>query len=357
MTTLKSGTAREGELSCVTGGSGFIGTHVVRELLERGYRVRATVRDPEDTKKCGHLRSLPFAGERLEVLRGDLMDSSSFDDAFVGCKQVYHTASPVYMTAKNPQEDIVDPAIAGTRNVMAAIERAGTVRRVGLTSSVAAVVSTGRRPEHTFTEEDWNDDATVKTNPYGLSKTLSERSAWAFRDALPEERRFGMVVVNPVYVLGPVYAPIHLRTSPSIVRDALVGTYPGNVPICFPIVDVRDVVETLIDGVENPKLNERYILHSESLWMYEMAEIVQRHFPELRIKTHKFPGILMYLAPLMDKRLSLAFVRTFLNRRDRLSNAKLKMDFGRELRSAEQSILDTCESMLALELVEPKRRR
>lgn len=344
-------------LACVTGASGFIGTHIVRELLERGYRVRATVRNPDDADKCAHLRSLPSADERLTIVRSDLMDSASFDDAFDGCTQVYHAASPVYMTANDPQREIVEPALEGTRNVLAAIERAGTVRRVGLTSSVAAVVSTRRRPEHIFTEEDWNEDATVETNPYGLSKTLAERAAWEYRDAMPEDKRFGLVVVNPVYVLGPVYAPVHLRTSPSIVQDALVSTYPGNVPVCFPIVDVRDVVETLINGVENEEIGGRYILHTESLWMVEVAKVVQRHFPDLKIKTHELPGFVMYLAPLMDKRLSLAFVRAFLKRRDRLSNDKLRRDFSPKLRSAEQSIVDTCQSMLELGLVEPKRRR
>jgi hypothetical protein len=96
-----------GKLVCVTGASGFIGTHLVRELLARGHRVRGTVRDVEDQNKTRRLRELPGADERLELFSADLMKPGSFNAAVAGCEWVFHVASAVFLSAKDPQREIV----------------------------------------------------------------------------------------------------------------------------------------------------------------------------------------------------------------------------------------------------------
>jgi dihydroflavonol-4-reductase len=335
-----------GKLVCVTGASGFIGSHVVRELLARGHRVRATVRDASDASdesKTGHLRQLPGAGERLELFSADLMQPGTFDEAVARCAWVFHVASAVFLNAKDPQREIFDPAVAGTNNVLDAIERAGTVERVGLTSSIAAVRDVSARERHTYTEEDWCRDATLDNGPYPLAKVTAERAVWARKEALG----FDLTVVNPTLVLGPVMANVHMRSSPSALRSIVRGEYPGCPRLAFGVVDVRDVVNALVNGVE-AGTNGRFILNAQSMWMRDMARLLKPHYPRMKIRPWQLPNAVMYLAPLFEKRVSLDFLRRNLGRTDRLDNSKAQRELGVALRPVDQTLRDTVDSMLEL---------
>ena len=330
---------------CVTGASGFIGTHVVRELLSRGHRVRATVRDAKDEGKTDHLRALEGASERLQIFSANLLDEGAFDEPVSGSDWVCHVAAAVTFGADDPQRDIVDPAVKGTANVLAAIDKAPSVKRVGLTSSVAAVGSTGRREGHTFTEDDWNDDATVDSNPYGLAKVTSERAVWSHREARPEGERYDLTVVNPSLVLGTADIRVHVRSSLSVIRDLMRGTFKGCPPLGFSVVDVRDVVEALLRGMETGRTG-RYITSTRGYWMHELAEMIDRLHPELKVPTRKIPGFLLYPVALFDKRISFAYLRRNLNRVDQYSNQKAREELGIEFRDPEESVAVTCRSII-----------
>ena len=337
-------------LACVTGASGYIGSHVVRELLDRGYRVRGTVRDPDDPKKAAHLKKI--AGDRLDRLElraADLLDEGAFDDIVAGCEHVYHVASAVYLTAKDPQREIVEPAVRGTENVFGAIARAGTVKGVGLTSSIAAITSSARRPDHVYTEEDWADDATLKTNPYGLSKRLAEKAAWAAREALDEDDRYSLTVVNPVLVIGPASARVHVRSSIAVIRSLLRGSFRGAPDLYLSLVDVRDVASALVSGVEAGKTG-RYILSNRSMSMREIAETIAAAYPDRNVPTRKLPDLVLYVAALFDRRLSWAFLRRNLGRRDRIDSSKAAAELGVDHIDVATSIQDTCASLIELRL-------
>ncbi|KAK8452276.1 hypothetical protein SEVIR_5G084800v4 [Setaria viridis] len=142
---------------CVTGGTGFIAAHLIRALLAAGHTVRATVRDPEDEGKVGFLWELDGAGERLTLVRADLMVEGSFDEAVSGVDGVFHTASPVVVVAggKGVQEELVDPIVKGASNVLRSCARASErPRRVVFTSSCSCV-----RYCHaaTLNESHWSD--------------------------------------------------------------------------------------------------------------------------------------------------------------------------------------------------------
>ncbi|CAA7053565.1 unnamed protein product [Microthlaspi erraticum] len=129
-----------GKVVCVTGASGYIASWIVKLLLQRGYTVRATVRDPNDQKKTEHLLALDGAKERLKLFKADLLEEGSFEQAIHGCNYVIHTASPVSLDVDDPQAELIDPAVKGTLNVLKSCKRS-LVNRVVLTSSIAAIVA------------------------------------------------------------------------------------------------------------------------------------------------------------------------------------------------------------------------
>ncbi|MCI27978.1 cinnamoyl-CoA reductase 1-like, partial [Trifolium medium] len=129
---------------CVTGASGYIASWIVRFLLHRGYTVKATVRDPNDPKKIDHLLKLDGAKERLKLFKANLLEEGSFDSVVEGCEGVFHTASPFYHDVKDPHTELIDPALKGTLNVLNSCAKSPSLKRVVLTSSIAAVAYNGK---------------------------------------------------------------------------------------------------------------------------------------------------------------------------------------------------------------------
>ncbi|XP_039847662.1 phenylacetaldehyde reductase-like isoform X2 [Panicum virgatum] len=153
---------------CVTGAGGFIASWIVKLLLERGYTVRGTLRDPADPKKIGHLRALDGSAERLQLFKADLLEEGSFDAVVQGCECVFHTASPFYNNPKDPQVELIDPAVKGTLNVLGSCKKAASVKRVILTSSMAAVV---------FTEKPLSPDVVVDETSYSIPELCEKAKA------------------------------------------------------------------------------------------------------------------------------------------------------------------------------------
>jgi nucleoside-diphosphate-sugar epimerase len=144
-----------GKTVCVTGASGFIASWLVKLLLERGYTVRGTVRNPEKSK---HLLQLPGASDNLKLVAANLLEQGGFDEAVQGCDGVFHTASPYFTkNITDPQAQLIDPAVKGTLNVLASCARAQT-KKVVLTSSAAAVAFTPKRTAGSFVDESWWTD-------------------------------------------------------------------------------------------------------------------------------------------------------------------------------------------------------
>ncbi|KAI8526172.1 hypothetical protein RHMOL_Rhmol13G0288400 [Rhododendron molle] len=209
-----------GKTVCVTGASGYIASWIVKFLLQRGYAVKASVRDPSDPKKTEHLLSLDGAKERLHLFKANLLEEGSFDAAVDGCIGVFHTASPFYHDVKDPQVELIDPALKGTLNVLGSCAKAPSIKRVVLTSSIAAVAYNGRpRTPEVVVDESWFSDPEVcKQNQmwYVLSKTLAEDAAWKF----VKEKGIDMVAINPAMVIGPLLQPT-LNTSAATILNII----------------------------------------------------------------------------------------------------------------------------------------
>ena len=184
----------------VTGGNGYIASWIVKYLLEDGVDVHATVRNPDDDNKVGHLKKFANnAKGKLTLFKADLLEDGAFDEAMAGCELVMHTASPfVIMGITDPQRELVDPAVLGTTNVLDAVNRTECVRRVVLTSSVVGVYGDAVDMQQTaggiFTEEHWNTTSSVDHQPYNYSKVAAEKVGW---EVANKQDRWDLLTINP----------------------------------------------------------------------------------------------------------------------------------------------------------------
>jgi len=325
---------------CVTGATGFIATHIVRNLLGRGYRVRGTVRNPDRKADLAFLTSLPGADERLELVRGDLLDPRGWDAAVAECEYVLHTASPYQIDVEDPQRDLVDPAVLGTRHVLDACMWAG-VKRVVLTSSMAAVTD---EPDsrHVLTEADWNTRSTLNRNPYYFSKVLAEREAWKMVNE--EKAAFELVAVNPYLVIGPSLSP-GTNYSTQIFVNLARGAYPAIPALTWGCVDVRDVAEAHVRAMETPSASGRYLCVNENLSVRDMVGFmrefgVQGKMPSLGMDNAIGTAFLKAFSYFQPKGMG-SYMRSHLGGVPAYDNAKIRRDLGLEFRPLRASVFDT----------------
>jgi len=272
----------EGKVVCVTGASGFIATWLVKELLQRGYTVRASVRDPCDPKKTNHLRVLHGAEKRLHLYKANLLEDGSFDEIVDGCDCVFHTASPFVNDSDpvDPQAELLDPAVKGTLNVLVSCKKA-SVAKVIVTSSLAAVIvnTKPKSPGFIFDETSFSDPQFCEQIKmwYVLSKTLAEEAAWKFS----KEHGINLITINPGMVMGPLLQPT-LNTSSAAILNLIDGTptFP-NVTIGW--VDVRDVVMAHVLAFESPSANGRYCLVEAVAHYSDLLKIIHELYPHLKL--------------------------------------------------------------------------
>ncbi|KAJ8900271.1 hypothetical protein K2173_024911 [Erythroxylum novogranatense] len=273
--------SQEERTVCVTGASGYIASWLVKRLLENGYTVKATVRDTNDPRRTGHLLALDGAKERLHLFKADLLEEGSFDPVVSGCEGVFHTASPVIFGPTDPQQELVEPALKGTLNVLKSCLKEPCLKRVILTSSMASVVFSERplNPD-TVVDETWFSNPLILEQMklwYHLGKTLAENAAWRFA----EENNIDLVTINPGFVIGPLLQPT-LNISVQMVLDLING------PEVFPngfyrSVDVRDVADAHIQAFDISSASGRYCLVGSNVHFSEILNIIRLQYPNLHL--------------------------------------------------------------------------
>ncbi|KAL3675207.1 hypothetical protein R1sor_025155 [Riccia sorocarpa] len=269
------------ELVCVTGAGGFVASHLVKRLLEKGYWVRGTVRDPANSAKTKHLRDLPGAEQRLELVAADLTVEGSFDAAVEGCSGVFHTASPVVYPKVDPYVEMVNPAIKGTVDVLKSCVKAG-VKKVVLTSSSSAFrMRPDYKPDVPLEESSWSSAEFCKEVKlwYALAKTMAEQAAWEFA----KETGLKLVSVLPTYIIGEII-PAELSTTSQDVLGLFQGK-AGNFAKFgrMGYVHIDDVSTAHILAYEHPEAEGRYIVSGITLENYEMVEILAKRYPQYDI--------------------------------------------------------------------------
>ncbi|KAJ7530365.1 hypothetical protein O6H91_14G001100 [Diphasiastrum complanatum] len=258
---------------CVTGGGGFIASWIIKLLLQRGYTVRATVRDPGDKKKNGFLASFESASQNLTLHKADLLDYDALSSAIMGCEGVFHVASPILA---RDEVGFLDPAIKGTLNVLRACHEA-KVKRVILTSSVVTTIFDPNRPVDAIVDESyWSDiDYNRKHEQwYTLSKTLAEKAAWQFA----KENELDLVTMLPALVFGPSLDST-INPSNSILYRLVTGVSLSEYNFSYGYVHVKDTAEAHILAYENPIASGRYLCVESVLYFTDLLEYLEKLFP------------------------------------------------------------------------------
>jgi nucleoside-diphosphate-sugar epimerase len=338
-------------LVLVTGGSGFIAGHCILQLLERGFRVRTTVRslDREASVRAVLADAGMNNGAALSFVAADLRSDAGWADAVSGCDFVLHVASPVHVDRVDNEDAVIRPAIDGTLRVLQAARDAG-VRRVVLTSAFHAVGWGHPHDDHVFTEHDWSNLDGPGVTPYTKSKTLAERAAWDFVDA--QGGTMELATILPVAVMGPVMGK-EISGSNHIIQRMLSGGMPAFPDVWIPIVDVRDVAIGHVLAMTTPAAaGQRFLLSGgEAISMAHIGSILRGGLGSAadKVPTRSIPSFLVRAGALFNKQFrpivpDLGYART-------MSSAKARRVLGWTSRKREYAIIATGESMITKGLV------
>jgi dihydroflavonol-4-reductase len=333
----------------VTGGSGFIGSHAIVQLLDSGHTVRTTVRN---LAREGDVRAMIRVGGaepdgRLSFFAADLESDAGWAEATAGADYVLHIASPFPAATPKHEDELIVPAREGALRVLRAARDAG-VKRVVLTSSFAAI-GYGHKGQTHFDETDWTDPTQPDVGAYAKSKTIAERAAWDFVAA--EGGPLELSVVNPVGVFGPVLGPDY-STSILLVKRLMDGAIPGMPRLYFGGVDVRDVADLHIRAMENRAAKgERFLAVSRDfLSMAEIARVLKAGLGEAgrKIPTRQLPDWLVRLAALRSPEIKLLLPEV--GKVKNASGEKAKRLLGWNPIPVNEAILATAQSLIRLGL-------
>ena len=290
----------------VTGATGYVAGRLVEKLLQEGHTVHAAVRDPSNRDKLCYLDALAEAlPGSIRYFKSDLLEQGSYAEAMEGCELVFHTASPFTLDVRDPVTELIEPAKLGTRNVLEQANQTPSVKRIVVTSSIAAISGDNadleQTPDGVFTEETWNTSSSVDHQAYSYSKTVAEREAWEIQR---RQDRWDLVTVNPALVMGPGINPHGTSESFKMMKQFGDGTLKGGVPrYGLGIVDVRDLAEAHYRAGFTPEAKGRYIVSGHNSDFADLAIPLREHFGS----TYPFPKrtmpkwIVWLVGPLANK--------------------------------------------------------
>ena len=333
----------------VTGATGYVAGWIVKKLLEDGITVHAAVRDPENKEKLKYLVQMADKSKgEIKFFKADLLEDGSYLEAMKNCELVYHTASPFINVVKDPQKDLVNPALLGTRNVLESVNKTNSVKRVVLTSSCAAILGDTKDllalPNGTATEEHWNTTSSLGHQPYSYSKTVAEREAWKMVEG---QERWDLVVINPTFVLGPGINPKSTSESFNIIKQMGDGSMKMGAPgLDLGVVDVRDVAEAQIRAGFKPEAKGRHIVSNTHKTFLQLADLLRPQYgAEYPLPKKELPKWLVWLvAPtqgIKRKMVSNNFGYQWL-----VDNSKSKKELGLEYTSIEQTMKEFFQQMI-----------
>jgi Nucleoside-diphosphate-sugar epimerases len=338
------------ETVLVTGGTGFVGVHIILQLLQKGYKVKTTLRSISSKNKV--IDTLKSNGittfDNLTFVEADLSKDDNWEVAMKGCDYVLSVASPVFMTIPKDEDEAIRPAVEGIVRILKAARNA-KVKRVIMTSNFGAVGFSNKNPETVTTEADWTDPNEKGLSVYEKSKLLAERAAWEF--IKKEDGNLEFVTINPVAIFGPALST-HISGSFVILERLLEGKAIPNLPLN--IVDVRDVADLHIRAMTNPDANgQRFIASADGqISMLEIAALLKNKKPDIakKISSRKIPDWAIFLAAPFSKEANEAAL--FLRMSRNVSNEKAKKLLGwKPIANNEEIILASIDRMIEFGII------
>lgn len=344
----------------VTGANGYVASWIVKRLLDEGLCVHAAVRNPENKDKIKHLVNLAEnSNGTLVFFKSDLLEPNSYADAMAGCELVYHTASPFTTDVKNPQKELIDPAVKGTANVFETANQTTSVKRVVVTSSCAAIytdaIDTVNAPNGCITEKIWNTTSSLDYQPYSYSKTLAEKKAW---EIAATQNRWDLVTINMSLVLGPALNAQN-TSSESINILKMLGN--GQMKMGAPkmgvgLVDVRDVAEAHFKGGFLPDAQGRYITSAHNTNFLEMSlALLPKYGKNYPLPKKALPKwLLMLVGPFVNPLFTRKFIRNNVNVVWKADNTKIKHELGMTFRSFQSTMEDAFQNLIDEGIIKAK---
>jgi nucleoside-diphosphate-sugar epimerase len=332
-----------GERVLVTGGTGYLAGWSIVGLLQRGYRVRTTVRSAarEQTVRDA-VSTVVDPQDRLEFVLADLTDDAGWDAAVAGCRYVLHVASPLGAEDPRDPDELIVPARDGALRVLRAATAAG-VTRVVMTSAANAASPSSYAADEVSDETLWTvDDASLPA--YRRSKTIAEQAAWNFMAG--HEGPTTLTTVLPGAVFGPILSTANLG-SVRIIQRLLQGRMPGVPRIGLEVVDVRDIADLHIRAMTAPEAaGQRFLGTGEFVWMRDIAATLRAGLGDAaaRVPTRQLPDAVVRLASVVDR--SLRPIMPGLGRRNRHSTEKAHRVLGWQPRPAADAVVDCAHSLI-----------
>lgn len=336
----------------ISGATGYLAGWIVKKLLEEGITVHAPIRSPDNKKKTKHLDDLVAKSPgTIKYFKADLLNDGSYGEAMEGCELVFHTASPFTSDFDDPQKELIDPAVNGTENILNQANKTTSVKRVVLTSSVAAMytdaIDCKNAPNGTLDESVWNRTASLDYQPYSYSKTLAEQKAWEINR---NQDRWDLVTINPSLILGPALNAGSITSeSYSILKQMGDGTLKSGAPkLGVGLVDVRDVAQAHILAGFTPEASGRHVTSAHNTNFYEMAQTLQpKYGKEYPLPKSVLPKwLLILIGPMVNKAFSRKFIRNNVNIEWKADNSKIKKELGITFRPMQETMEDSFQVLI-----------
>ena len=339
----------------VTGGTGFVARQIILQLLQKGYRVRATVRSLASTTEVKEtlIAQGVTAIDHLSFAEAELTSDDNWQEVMLGCDYVLSVASPVFFEKPKNEQEAIRPAVEGILRILKFAKHAG-VQRVVMTSNFGAVGFTQTDRSRETTEADWTNTAAKGLSVYEKSKTLAERAAWDFIRS--EGGKLELVTINAVAIMGPAL-DAHISGSFHLLKNLLDGSMKAVPDIALNIVDVRDVADLHIRAMLTPEARgQRFIASADGqISLPEIATLLKKERPGVSqlVAIKQLPTWILRVASLFTERAKEALLLIRMNRN--ISNQKARTLLGwRPIAPQEETLLASVDSMVKYNLINAK---
>ncbi|GAA4925495.1 aldehyde reductase [Mucilaginibacter defluvii] len=339
----------------VTGGTGFVARQVILQLLQKGYRVRTTVRNLASTTELK--KTLIDQGvaaiDHLSFAVAELTTDDNWQKVMEGCRYVLSVASPVFFEKPKNEQEAIRPAVEGILRILKFAKRAG-VQRVVMTSNFGAVGFTQTDKSRETTESDWTDTTAKGLSVYEKSKTLAESAAWDFIRS--EGGGLEFVTINAVAIWGPTL-DAHISGSFHLLKNLLYGSMKAIPDIALNVIDVRDVADLHIRAMLSPEAKgQRFIASADGqISLPEIAALLKKERPGVSglVATRRLPTWILRLGALFNDQAKEALLFIRMNRN--VSNQKARTVLGwHPIASQKDTLLASVDSMAKYNLINAK---